>query len=167
MEDHRHALRLIVEGREGLRDRLLGSVGIAQVDDEGLARASGDRDLRRERPALVIGVGAVPVEVEAGLPDRDHLRARGELPDRLRRRLVEAGRAVRMPAHRSEHPILFLGGPHGAGIRILPEPDGQDATNARSAGRRDQLILVGLAESEVRVGIDHGAQYRTSVMTGG
>jgi hypothetical protein len=62
-----------------------------------------------------------------------------------------------VPAHRREHPILLLSGPDRAGIRILPEPDGQDATDARSAGHRDQLILVGLAESEVRVGIDHGA----------
>jgi hypothetical protein len=160
VQDHVDALGLVGKGRERLRDRVLGAVPITQMDHQGLACPPGDRNLRGERPTLILGVGPIPVEVEAGLPDGHDAVARAELLQRIRGRAVEAVGAVRMPPHRREDRLVLLRGSHGARIRFLPQAHGEYAVHSRPPSRVHQLGLCRLAEPEVRVRIDHAASLR-------
>ncbi len=126
------------------------------MDDERLACAPRDRDLSREGPPLILGIGAVPVEVEPGLPDGDDTRARAELLDPLRRLLVEPACPVRMAPDGRKDFIVNPSRAHHIGVRVLAQTDVEDAPNGRLAGGRQQLRLILLAEAEVRVRVDHG-----------
>ena len=82
---------------------------------------------------------------------------RAELLDRLRRRLVEAVRAVRVAADRREHPLVRLARERTAtGFESSPSPTVRIRRTPASRAARDQLRLGRLAEPEVRVGVDHG-----------
>ena len=86
----------------------------------GLPGPPGDLDLGREGAALVVGLGAVAVEVEPGLArPRPRSSAPAELLDRLGGRLVEAVGAVRVPADAGEHLLVLLRRGDRAGVRVL------------------------------------------------
>ena len=74
-------------------------------------------------------IGAI--EVEARLADSDDSRAVAEPFDRLRGSLVKTGRAVRVPAHRGEDPLIRLRGRDGIRVRV---PASASPAVGRSSG---------------------------------
>ena len=122
----------------------------------GLATCAGDLDLRLERAALFVARSPVAEVVEPGLAHGRHLRARRKLGDVGRRRIVEPRGGVRVAADAGEHARRGLGGGDRLAVRPLVEADREDPLHAGGARRGHQLGIVGLAEAEVGVGIDHG-----------
>ena len=68
-----------------------------------------DLDLRMEGPALVLRLGRIPVEIQAGLADRPDLFVAGQLADVGRRFGVVSVGVVRVPADRRVDPFEVLG----------------------------------------------------------
>jgi hypothetical protein len=93
--------------------------------------------------------------VKARLADRDAARVLGE-PLQLREMsVVEARRLVGMAPDRREHLRVAFGGLQRRAAGHAVRADGQHARDPCGDGRRDELGVVGLADVQVRVAVDH------------
>jgi hypothetical protein len=128
----------------------------ARVDDDRLPELARQVDLCLERAPLVVMRRVVAVVVEAGLADRDHLRVRGRLPDRLDLPRLEAGRRVRVTTHDRVDLVVRVGKSERRADAIVIDADRRDAREAVP------LHVAFLAHVEVTVGVDHGRPRLTS-----
>jgi hypothetical protein len=153
VQDHRLGGALGVEHLQHL------PVRVPVVDDQRLAVALGDRDVRPEAdllrgPALVAGAE----RVQPGLADPAHPRLGGhrlDLPKRLVE-VVQPRRLVGVQGHRGQHPVV-TGGQVGAPARGRHvDADLHDAVDAHLGGRGEQgvdRLGAGLLDGDVQVGV--------------
>jgi radical SAM protein with 4Fe4S-binding SPASM domain len=136
-----------------------GRVGLADVDDDGLARRLRDGERAPER-RLLHGPGReVVVEVEAGLAHRDDARVPGERVVERPVLLGHAGALVGMDADRgAEEPGIPCGELEGVPEVTggAPQADADDPEEPRGARARDDGVeIVGVVLGvEVGVGVD-------------
>ncbi len=171
MQDHPVRRALLVQDGQDV------GVGVAVVDDQGLAAALGDLDVSAERgllrgPAALVGAEVV----QPGLAQRGHPGPRGELVDRGER-AVEIGQArgvVGVERDRGQHPLVGLGevgrpagGGHvGADLDQVRDADGLGPVDelADLGARRlgdDRLVggVAGADDVEMSVGVgDRGRE---------
>ena len=84
-------------------------VGGARVDDDGLPELGRELELLREEPLLRVARRVVAEPVEARLADRDRLRMREELAQRVDVVLGRVARLVRMETEDREDAVVRLG----------------------------------------------------------
>ena len=125
------------------------------MDHQGQARSERYLDLSREGPALGLGGGRVPVEVESGLPDRHHPVVSGQFGQRLCVPVPETLGLVRVAPHRGEHLREAFGQLDLSPVAGSVESDREDPGHPRLPGPLDQLGRLPLAAIEVAVGVDH------------
>ncbi|GAB3236885.1 hypothetical protein GCM10027447_35560 [Glycomyces halotolerans] len=129
VQHHSLGRALLVEDRQDV------GVGVAVVDDEGLAAAFGDLDVGAQRPLLGVAAALAGAEVvQARLAERGDPVAGGQLVDRGQGRVEVADerRLVRVQRRRGQDPAVEfgqVGGPPG-GVDV-----GADLHQVRDAGR--------------------------------
>ena len=153
-----HSARLL-EGVEALRHRVLGPVEVAHVDHDRLAHEVRDRDLRRERPALVGRARSGRGRSRAR--SRRPRRPRRAAPARESRAAASSSKpvgAVGMAADRGEHRVVRGGElDHARDSSPRPSPTVRIRLHPGLARGGDQLGLGRVAERYVGVGVDHAA----------
>ena len=146
---------------ERFQDLDEAAVGIALVHEDRKAEPGRDLEVRLERPFLVRAGREVPVEVETGLADRDHLVASRERFDRGRRRAVKGRRLVRVHARGGPEPARVATGERRGRLAVRPAGPGHHDTVHPGAGRPGEHVIKigreGLV-AEVRPDVDelHG-----------
>jgi hypothetical protein len=93
-----------------------------------------------EGAALIIDRRAVAEAVQARLPDRSHPLVGRELRDVRGGRVVESLAGVRVAAHGREDVVEALGEGDRLAIALLPQADGEDASQAGAACGGDGLL---------------------------
>ena len=146
---------------DGLQDLDEPAAGVALVHEDGEPDPGGDLELRLECPLLVGARREVPIEIETGLADRDHLLASRERLDRGRRPAVEGRRLVRVDAGRGAEPAGMAAGERRGRLAVRTVRAGHDDPVHAGTGRPiEDFVEIGREGlvAEIRADVDefHG-----------
>ena len=125
------------------------------MDDERFAAATRGADMSAETLALPLGRVLVPVIVEAGLADRDHLGMAGEFQQLFETGLVDIV-AIGMHPDRGEQVVVALGQAKHRGQGFELYAHAQRVRHLRNAHRLEHFGFARdeIGKIEVAVGID-------------